>query len=379
MRNETINHVLLNALLISLCMSSAVRADTAYVANEQTDTITVINTTTNTVITTIGLGSDPAISGTPQPNGPFNGKDDHHKPFYNGHVDPHGLWLTPDGSILLATCRISGTVVAIDTASNKILGYTPVGREPHLATVHPHGKEAWVAVRGENYVDVLKLDQDDLFKPGIRRTARMQISATIDTMLGPSMVSFTSNGQFGFVASGKEAIVQKIDTGTREIVASAAVAAKFSPFGLVTPDDQELYVVHKGTGSLSILRTSDLSTITTLEVGVRPNHVFFVGNLAYVSVGGPAPNAPNPDPEGKIVIIDRAKHKIVKELTGPAFNGDPHAIWGTSHKTLLLGHERDNRVTVININDPAKWDDDSIETTISSSFMERPIDIVVKP
>lgn len=36
-------------------------ADTAYVANEATATISVIDTKTNTITTTIGLGSDPAI------------------------------------------------------------------------------------------------------------------------------------------------------------------------------------------------------------------------------------------------------------------------------------------------------------------------------
>ena len=86
--------------------------DTAYTANEQTVTISVIDTDTNTIITTIGLGSDPAIPGTPQPNGPFNGEADHHRPFYNGHVDPHGLWLTGDGSVLLVANRISVLVQA---------------------------------------------------------------------------------------------------------------------------------------------------------------------------------------------------------------------------------------------------------------------------
>lgn len=56
---------------LALCAAGAVTfcagkatADTAYVANEATGTISVIDTTTNTIITTIGLGSDPAIPGT---------------------------------------------------------------------------------------------------------------------------------------------------------------------------------------------------------------------------------------------------------------------------------------------------------------------------
>lgn len=377
---------------LALCAAGAVTfcagkatADTAYVANEATGTISVIDTTTNTIITTIGLGSDPAIPGTPQPVGPFNGETQHHNPFYNGHVDPHGLWLTPDGSVLLVTSRISGTVVAIDTAKNAVLGYAPVGREPHLATVRPGGREAWVAVRGESHIDVLQLDRDRLFKTGRRRTDRMRTIAAIDTVRGPSMVTFTSDGRFAFVAAGKESRVDKIDARNRKVIKSQAVTAPFTPFGLVSPDDRELYLVHKGAGKLSVLRTSDLSIVVDgLPIGPRANHVFFVGKLAYITIGGPAPSSANPDPEGKIVIFDRTTHKIVQELTGPTWTGDPHGIWATSDGRLYVGHERGNRVTVINTGNADDPNEDKVEGSVTGSpkdlaFMKRLIDIVIRP
>lgn len=381
---KTCDAVLLAGIL-SASPLGALQADTAYVANEQTATISVIDTRSRTVTGTIGLGSDPAIPGTPQPAGPFNGETSHHEPFYNGHADTHGLWLTPDGTVLLAANRISGTVVAIDTNTNSVLGYAPVGREPHLATVRPGGREAWVAVRGESHVDVLSLDPGTLFNSAVRRSERLPRLAAIDTVQGPSMVSFTSDGRFAFVAAGKQARVDKINADTREIVASRNLPAAFTPFGLVSPDDRELYLVHKGTGQLTVLRTDDLDPVVKgLPLGTRANHIFFVGNLAYITIGGPAPTADNPDPQGKIVIFNRRNHKIVGQLAGPAFTGEPHGIWGTSEGRLLVGHERGNRVTVVNTNksnDPA---DDVIEGTVTGSaqnlaFMKRLIDIVVKP
>jgi YVTN family beta-propeller protein len=361
-------------------------ADVAYVANEVTGTISVIDTKTRTITATIGLGSDPAIPGTPQPDGPFNAETQHHNPFYNGHVGTHGLWLTPDGAVLVVANRISGTIVAIDTATNVALGYAPVGREPHLATVRPGGKEAWVAVRGESHIEVLKLDRDDLFKPGRRRTDRMKTIATIDTVRGPSMVTFTSDGRFAFVAAGKQNRVDKIDAETRKLVASQTVPAAFTPFGLVTPDDQELYLVHKGAQKLSILRASDLSVVVEgMPIGPCANHVWFVGKLAYITIGGAPPCAPaGVDREGKIVILDRTTRKIVHELTGPAFTGDPHGIWGTSDGRLYVGHERGNRVTVINTGKADDPFDDAVEGTVTGSpqdlgFMKQPIDIVIKP
>ena len=370
--------------LVTLVVVPA-RADTLYVANETTNTISVIDTTTNSITATIGLGSDPAIPGTPQPNGPLNGEADHHKAFYNGHVDTHGLWLSPDGSLLLATNRVSGTVAAIDTTTRTLLGYTPVGREPHLATVRPGGKEAWVAIRGESHIDVLKLDPSLLYAPGRRRTDRMPIVDTLDTVAGPSMVSFTSDGRFAFVASGKQNRVDKFDATNRTIVASQTLPAAFTPFALVTPDDRELYMVHKGAGTLSILRTSDLSFVVQgMPIGARANHVYFIGRFAYITVGGPAATSTNPDPEGKLVIVDRSTHAIVRELTGPQFNGEPHGVWASADGRIYVGHERGNRVTVINMGNSYDAMDDVVLGTVSGAvdqlgFLKKPIDLVTYP
>ena len=365
---------------------AAAAAGRAYVANEATGTVSVIDTATNAITATICLGSDPPIPGTPQPAGPCNAETQFRSPFYNGQLDPHGLWLTPDGSVLLVTARISGTVVAIDTATNAVLGYTPVGREPHLATVRPGGREAWVAVRGEAYLDVLGLDRGRLFAPGLRRTERMERAAAIDTVLGPSMVSFTADGRFAFVAAGKQGRVDKIDAASRQVVASQAVPAPFTPFGLVAPDDRELYLVHKGAGTLSILRTGDLGVVAQgLPIGPCANHVWFVGELAYITIGGAPPCAPaGSDREGKVVIVDRATRTIVDELTGPAFTGDPHGIWGTADGRLYIGHERGDRVTVLDTRDADDPSDDVVVGTVTGSaedlaFLKKPIDIVISP
>ncbi|HWP34857.1 MAG TPA: hypothetical protein VNM66_04595 [Thermodesulfobacteriota bacterium] len=373
---------------------AAAWAHTVYVANEVTNTVSVIDSTTNRITTTICLGSDPAIPGTPQPAGPCNGEAQHHAPFYNGHIGTHGLWLRPDGSVLLVANRLSGTIVAIDTATNRVLGYTPVGREPHLATVRPGGREAWVAVRGESHIAVLELDDKALLDADRPRTDRMRLVATIPTVRGPSMIAFTSDGRFAFVAAGKEARVEKIDADARKVVASAAVPAAFTPFGLVSPDDAALYLVHKnvgGVGKLSILRTSDLAPVVPpFDVGPCANHIAFVRRLAYVTVGGPLPCAPGGDPtveaakEGKVVVVDTRTHRIVRELTGPAFTGDPHGIWATpDERFLYIGHESGNRITAVELGNPDDPTDDAVAGVVSGEpadigFVKQPIDIVIK-
>lgn len=377
----------LAAILAAVCLwapGAPAAADTLYVANEGTGTISVIDTATSAITATIGLGSDPAIAGTPQPAGPLNAGPDHHRPFYNGHAGTHGLWLTPDGGVLLATNRLSGTVAAVDTATRRVLGYAPVGLEPHLATVRPGGREAWVAVRGEDYVDVLRLDRDRLYDPHRRRTDRMERLAAIATGPGPSMVAFTSDGRLAFVAAGKAPRVVKVDANSRRVVAGRALPAAFTPFGLVSPDDRELWLVHKGAGQLSVVRTDDLGVVKQgLPVGPRANHVWFVGRLAYITVGGPAPTAADPDPAGKVVIMDRRTHIVVRELTGPAFTGEPHGVWASSDGHLYVGHERGDRVTVIRLGDPDDPADDTLAGTVTGppehlAFLKQPIDLVVQ-
>jgi DNA-binding beta-propeller fold protein YncE len=205
-------------------------------------------------------------------------------------------------------------------------------------------------------------------------------------MAGPSMVTFTSNGKHGFVVHGKAPVVQKVDADSRQVIASQAMPAPFTPFGLVTPDDQELFVVHKAAGTISVLRTDDLSYVVQgLGVGPRANHVAFVGKLAYVTVGGPAPSAANPDPEGKIVVVDRTTHAIVRQWTGPAWTGDPHGIWATPDgRRLFVGHERGNRVTAIDTGEPDDPADDAVVGPATGSsadlaYVKQPIDVVIKP
>ena len=142
--------------------------------------------------------------------------------------------------------------------------------------------------------------------------------------------------------------------------------------------------MHKGAGKLSVLRTGDLGFLVKgLSIGARANHVWFAGNLAYIIIGGPKPSASNPDPEGKVVIIDRSTRKVVRELTGPAFTGDPHAVWADNNGRLFLGHERGSRITIIALNDLNNPDDDAVTGTVTGdaedlAYLRKPVDLVIR-
>jgi YVTN family beta-propeller protein len=80
----------------------------AYVTNAGSDTVSVIDTATNTVTTTVTVGSGPG-----------------------------GVAITPDGAFAYATNVNSGNVSVIDTASNTVTTTVPVGSYPIGVAITP--------------------------------------------------------------------------------------------------------------------------------------------------------------------------------------------------------------------------------------------------
>src|ERR1700752_3225465 len=114
--------------------------DRVYAAEQFSNTISVIDPSTNTNLGVIRLGD-------PQPM--------NLSPLYKGQVLVHGLGFSPDRKTLAVVSIASNSVTFIDTATNRVKRTTYVGRAPHEAFFTQDGREVWVTVRGENYVSVL--------------------------------------------------------------------------------------------------------------------------------------------------------------------------------------------------------------------------------
>ena len=160
--------------------------------------------------------------------------------------------------------------------------------------------------------------------------------------------------------------------GEKSVEAAALIADL-----LAVPNDwvSGVYVVQvrsdRGVGYLSFV-------VRDLAIGPCANHVFFLGKLAYITSGGPTPCAPAgaATRQGKVVILDRITHSVVRELSGPAFTGDPHGIWATGDGSrLFVGRESANQVSVIDTGKPNDPADDRVIATVDVG--KQPIDVVV--
>src|SRR3954468_4919016 len=140
--------------------------DRVYAAEQFSNTISVIDPSTNTNLGVIRLGD-------PQPA--------NLSPLYRGQVLVHGLGFSPDRTTLAVASIASNSVTFIDTATNRLKHTSYVGRSPHEAFFTPHGWEVWVSVRGEDYIAVLDSST-------YRETARIQVPN------GPGMTISSPDG-----------------------------------------------------------------------------------------------------------------------------------------------------------------------------------------
>lgn len=355
--------------------------DRVFIANEDSNTISVIDPRSNTVETTINLTSfdeDPRppfrfVTGGVMPT--------HaamiHKPLYHGCIDAHGVVPSPDGKILATSGRGSSNVYLIDAVNRKVLGNAPnpaaslttnvdrissgivVGREPHEPTFTRNGKELWVAVRGEDRIAILDVERAIRQAGGVEAQA---ILTYITTLNGPAQVWFNAEGTLAFVISQKGPKIDVFRTNpdnrgfshparltTLDI--SSQDGFGFTPFMKTSPDGKEAWFSHKLSDAVSARSTAEpFGLLDAIPLGekTRPNHLEFVenakGKVVYVSFARVDDNGPGGTASSQIGIIDRAaapgKRRVVETFFSQG--REAHGLWTNPSNTLLyIAHEQD--------------------------------------
>ena len=309
-------HRLPFALTLAFCASLAIAdpkpQDRVYTADQNTNTVSVINPVSNVLLGQIRLG---------------NVRPDILSPLYKGEVNVHGLGFSPDHKTLIAISNGSNSVAFIDTATNKVKGIAYIGRSPHEGFFTTDGKEVWVVVRGESYLSVI---DPNTFKETRR----------IETAPGPGMVLFHPNGKTAFVVSSFTPEVDVVDVARHEVVKRIAVVSPFSPFLQFTPDFKEVWMTHKDVGKVTRIDTDKLEVKSVIDTGFISNHLGFAktarGTLAYVSIGG----------ENVVkVYTTEAEAKLVATIPVGAL---PHGVWPSDDGSrMYVGLENGDAVDVI--------------------------------
>ncbi len=318
-------------------------ADRVYTADQVSNTVSVIDPSTNTLLGTIPLGK-PRL-------GPLL------SPIYYDEVNVHGLGFAPNGALLDVISVTTNSATLIDTATNRIAGQAYLERAPHEGFISPDGKELWVAVRGENYVAVL--DVATVVAAGAaeatpsagtggvgaatpRALAGAEV-ARIATGPGPGMVVFSPDGAFAYVNHSESAELVKIDVASHQVVGRlTGLVSPFSPNLAVSPDGKEIWLTHKDVGKVTVVDAGTFQVLTVLDTGPVTNHINFVtksdAGYAYVTVGGMDATL--------VYRRNGANPERVAEIKNSG--STPHGIWPSPDNTrVYVGLENADAVDVI--------------------------------
>lgn len=266
--------------------------DRVYAADQTSNTVSVIDPSTNRLLGVIRLG-DPVPGSL--------------SPLYAGQLLVHGLGYSPDSKTLAVVSVGSNSVTLIDTATNRIKGVVYVGRSPHEAFFTPDGSELWVTVRGENYVSVID--------PTLMKETRR-----IEMANGPGMTIFGPDGRYGFVCSSFTPELTVVDTKSHQILKRLPQASPFCPNIAVSPENDEVWITLKDAGKVQVFSAQPpFEQKALLETGPITNHVNFVNNrngkFTYLTIGG-----------ANQVKVYRRGTKLGLIATIPVGNL-PHGIW----------------------------------------------------
>lgn len=301
--------------------------DRVYTGDQVSNTVSVIDPSTNRLLGQIRLGS---VRLAPLPAAAFT-----LNALYGGEINVHGLGVSPDSRLLAVISTATNAVTIVETATNRVKGTVYVGRNPHEGFFRPDGKELWVSVRGENYVSVID--------PVRLREVRRVVTAP-----GPSMIVFRPDGRVAFVDHSFTPELDVVDVASGRVLRRIPVVSPFSPNLAITADGAQVWLTHKDVGRTTVVDARTGAVVRVLDTGPVTNHVTFAGpgggtrvggasagDFAYVTVCG----------ENAVKVYRRRDQALV--ATVPV-GGCPHGVWPSGDGSrVYVGLQEGDGVDVI--------------------------------
>ena len=223
-----------------------------YVANVGTNSVSIIDTATNTVEkTTIPVGNV-----------------------------PYSIAVAPDGSAVYVTNFdnsqgvVGNTVSVIDTATNQVVATVTVGNGPISVAVTPDSKFAYVSNEVDGSVSVID-------------TATNTVTTTIQNVTVPWGIAITPNGADVYVANVTDPGMVTVITESNNQIAttvSLGATADATLAGAITPDGASGYFVNDVSNNVSVVNIASNKVVATVPVGMEPFSVASStdGSLVYV-------------------------------------------------------------------------------------------------
>ncbi len=266
----------------------------AYVSNSASHTISVIDTATNKVLTTIPVGNGPRWVG-----------------------------VSPDGTRAYVCCYDRGTVSVIDTASNRVMTNISCGTYTRGIAFNPDGTRAYVSNFGSHTISVID-------------TATDQVLTNIPTGNSPYGVAVSPDGNRVYVSNWVSNTVSVIDTTTDRVLTSIPIGTK--PTGIViNPDGTRVYASNWTSNTVSVIDTATDQVLTNIQVGSNPYWIAVSPESSRIFVSNHGSHT--------VSIIDTTTNKVLKNIPG---GSNPYGIAVSTDGTrAYVGNATSSSVLVI--------------------------------
>jgi YVTN family beta-propeller protein len=241
-----------------------------YIANTGSSTVSVLNTSDNTVAKTIAL--------------PRRSR-------------PVGVAVSPGGRHLYTADGGANRVSVLDTRSGRVAASVPVGTQPLDVAVAPDGKTVYAANSGSGDVSVIDARTNRVaraiptgrFPSGVAVTpdgASLYVTnelsgvtvinagnGTVQARLrepSPFSVTISPNGHRAYIASLGPGRITAIDTSTHRVSSTVSVGPSGTDPFTVRATDDAVYVTNQGANTLSIIDHSTFKATATIATGNSP-------------------------------------------------------------------------------------------------------------
>jgi YVTN family beta-propeller protein len=296
--------------IAALAMQAAIAAPLAYVPNQKSGTISVIDTANDTVTRTLSGGKTlgkrlQAIDSDAKGNVIYVVDAEHNKliaidPATDAvkqsvdiGADAEGVRMSPSGDMLAVCAEGQHKVLLIDSKTFKIEAQIPTqGRNPEHCEFTPDAALLLTSNEGSDNLDVIDIKQ------------RKSIG-TIATSGHPRGAAFVPGTSHVYIAQESANAVDVIDLASRKKIASIPTALRTAGV-TVSHDGKRIYAANGGAGSVSVIDVATNKVTTQIPVGQRPWNMALTpdGKKLYVANGR----------SNNVSVIDTATLKVITEI-----------------------------------------------------------------
>ena len=335
----------------------------AFIPNSTDGTVSVVNTLSNTVVSSLNPGGNPeSIVLSPDGSKVYVGVSTSNRvQIYNTLTNalittitittPTALALSPDGSKLYVANSTGNIVSIINTTTNLVTGsysisgpahmitsadggflyvaskpnnavirvntvtnaqtFVNVSLSPGYLTLNPDGTKMYVANNLSNNVTVINMFD-------------FTALANISVGTNPTCMSMNSNGSKLYVTNFGNSTVSVINTSNNAVT---AITVSPNPYGIsISPDDNTLYVTSSANNLVSTISTATNTVTGTINVGAGPKGLGnFIGKVVTPCLPIVSSFTPTSGCSGNTVVI-----------TGNYFSGISSVKFGGSEATSFV-------------------------------------------